>query len=251
MSGTVHLNSIIVISSLVATLVCFWHRQDIPRDLVPDPAVMQEPRQTATGKNRLDVRYSGIDYRVVPEFDYDLSGIVVSYRHHDGQSRMHRRAGDQLNMLDVCVIWGANATHPDINKLDFWNGIFTCNVSTRDRAAWQAFDMNRLSNNHLISDDPAIREAVAGIAVGDQVRIRGYLASYSGPGGTRGTSTTRTDSGDGACETLYVAEFAVLEPANNHWLKGMYASLVVFIGGIVGHFRRPYRPHRRSTGPVA
>jgi len=30
----------------------------------------------------------------------------------------------------------------------------------------------------------------------------------------RGTSTVRTDNGDGACETVFVKEFEVLEPAN-------------------------------------
>ena len=65
---------------------------------------------------------------------------------------------------------------PDINALEFWNGIFTCNVKTGDRDAWAAFDMYQLSNNHLISDDPAIRDAVTDISIGDQIRVRGYLA---------------------------------------------------------------------------
>lgn len=224
--------------------LCFWNRKDIPENVDLRPEVGAEPRQSKADANPRAVRFNGVDYRIDPEFDYELTGLVVSYRHHDGTSRMHSRAHDHLNMLDVCVIWGDNTRHPDINELSFWNGIFTCNVRTRDSEAWAAFDMNQLSNNHLISDDPRIRETVGGISIGDQIRVRGWLASYTGPGGTRGTSTTRTDTGDGACETIYVQEFAILEPARSNWVRGMYASLALVLGGLVVHFRRPYRPFR-------
>ena len=145
----------------------------------------------------------------MPEYEYELYGMIVSYRHHDGNSRMHRRAGDHLNMLDVCVVWGETAASRHLHKIDFWNGIFTCNVKTRDQQAWDSFDMYQLSNNHLISDQEHIRDRVTGIRIGDQIRVRGWLSSYTGPAGTRGTSTTRRDTGDGACETIYVDQFDI------------------------------------------
>jgi hypothetical protein len=120
-------------------------------------------------------------------------------------------------MLDVCVVWGNNTSGAQLDKIDFWNGIFTCNVKTRDQAAWESFDMYQLSNNHLISDDDFIRDQVRKVKVGDQVRIQGVLASYESPGGLRGTSTTRTDTGDGACETIYVDRFEILQPATSYW----------------------------------
>lgn len=238
--------SLVIVLSLASLAVCFWNRKDVPENLNLRPETADEPRQTPSDAAAFAVRYSGTDYTVEPKFKYELTGVVVSFRHHDGRSRMHSRAGDHLNMLDVCVIWGANAEHPDINQLDFWNGIFTCNVKTRDRDAWARFDMNQLSNNHLISDDEAIRDAVTKVAIGDQIRIRGFLASYSGPGGTRGTSTTRSDTGDGACETIYVRSFDIMEPALNYWRSGMYGSLMLLIGGLAAHFRRPYRPYRNA-----
>ena len=240
-------NSLVIVLSLVSLLVCFWNRKDIPEQTVLLPGTLEEPRQRPTRQPAFTARYKDIDYRIDPEFDYELTGMIVSYRHHDGKSRMHRASGDHLNMLDVCVVWGDNARHPDINALKFWNGIFTCNVSTRDSEAWAAFDMYQLSNNHLISDDPSVRDAVTSIAIGDQIRVRGWLASYTGPVGTRGTSTTRSDTGDGACETIYVTQFEIVQEAANNWVRGMYASLAFFFGGIVVHLRRPYRPYRQET----
>ena len=140
------------------------------------------------------------------------------------------------------MIWGDNTRHPDLNKLDFWNGIFTCNVQAPDQATWSAFDMDQLSNNHLISDKDFIRDKVSGIRVGDQIRVRGWLASYTGPVGTRGTSTTRTDSGDGACETIYVEQFEIIEAATSGWRLSIYGALIVLALTLWVHFRRPYRP---------
>ena len=240
------LNAAIIACSLAALLICFWNRNRIPENLDLLPEVQAEPSQRATREGDFDVRFRDIDYRVAPEYDYELTGVVVSYRHHDGESRMHRQAGDHLNMLDICVIWGSNTAHPDINKLDFWNGIFTCNVKTRDSAAWAAFDIYKLSNNHLISDDPFIRKQVTKVSIGDQIRVRGHLASYTGPGGTRGTSTTRFDTGDGACETIYVRSFEIVEPAHSLWRSGMYGSMAMFAGGLFFHFRRPHKPYRNG-----
>ena len=188
--------------------------------------------------------YKDVRYRIEPEFEYELYGVVVSFRHHEGNSRMHRRSNDFLNMLDVCVIWGDNADHPDLDKLSFWNGIFTCNVKTRDSSAWQAFDMFQLSNNHLLSDDDVIRDQVRRIRVGDQIRFRGYLASYESPGGgKRGTSTTRFDKGDGACETVFIEDFDIVRASTSYWRMAMWVALVALIAGLGIHFRRPYRPY--------
>jgi len=238
------INSLVLFASFGMLLLCFWNRNAIPENAVLRPELATEPLQRETSAAPFGVRYNNVDYRVEPEFDYELTGMVVSFRHHDGSSRMHRQAGDHLNMLDVCVIWGDNARHPDINRLKFWNGIFTCNVRTRDRDAWAAFDMNGLSNNHLISGDSSIRDEVGRIAIGDQIRVRGWLASYTGPGGTRGTSTTRSDTGDGACETIFVRDFEVLEAGRSPWVRGMYASFALMLCGLVVHFGRPFRPYR-------
>ena len=240
-----NLSGAVVVTSFLVLLVSFWNRNDLPGNIDYLPDIEAEPRQEKTRKKAFDVSYNGINYRVDPEYEYELFGMIVSYRHHDGTSRMHRRSGDHLNMLDVCVIWGDNVRNQRLDKIKFWNGIFTCNVSTRDQAAWDAFDMYQLSNNHLISDNDRLRDQVSNVKVGDQIRVRGWLSSYTGPVGTRGTSTTRLDSGDGACETIYVDGFDIVKPALSYWRVSMYASLAVLVMSLIAYFRRPYRPYSR------
>lgn len=234
--------NIFIVASFIWLVVSFWNRNDLPGNIDFVPEIAKEPAQVATRKRPFDVVYKDVQYHVAPEYEYDIVGMIVSYRHHDDNSRMHRLANDHLNMLDVCVVWGDNTKGAQLQKLDFWNGIFTCNVQTRDQAAWDSFDMNQLSNNHLISDDDDVRDRVRDIRIGDQIRVQGYLASYASPNsGPRGTSTTRTDTGDGACETIYVQRFEIMRAATSYWRISMYASLLALLAAIVFFFRRPFQ----------
>lgn len=238
------LNNILIVTSFVGLLVSFWNRNDLPGSIDYVPEIANEPEQTRTDTRPFQATVNDVEYLIEPEYAYDLTGMIVSYRHHEGNSRMHLQANDHLNMADVCVVWGDN-TKSDLQAIDFWNGIFTCNVFTRDMAAWESFDMNQLSNNHLISDDDFIRRQARKIQVGDQIRVRGYLASYSNEGGgKRGTSTTRTDTGDGACETVFVEYFRILQPATSVWRISMWTSLALLLFGLFVHFRRPYKPYK-------
>lgn len=238
------INDLVIAIGFIGLIVSFWNRNDLPGNVEFVTRILEEPRQTKTDKRPFDAVFEEVTYRVEPEYAYDLTGMIVSYRHHDNNSRMHALANDHLNMLDVCVIWGDNTANEHLHKIDFWNGIFTCNVKTRDQQAWDAFNMDQLSNNHLISDDEFVRRQVRKIRIGDQVRVRGYLASYSSGGGyRRGTSTTRTDTGDGACETIYVEGFDIVQAATSPWRVSMWISLAVLLGGLVVHFWKPYRPY--------
>ena len=237
-------NNLVIAISFVVLMVSFWNRNDLPGNVEYVAGIAQEPSQLGTGKRPFEAVFKEVTYRVEPEYAYDITGMIVSYRHHDNNSRMHALANDHLNMLDVCVIWGDNLANERLHKIDFWNGIFTCNVKTRDQQAWDAFNMDQLSNNHLISDDDFVRRQVRKIRIGDQIRVRGYLASYSSGGGyKRGTSTTRTDTGDGACETIYVEDFEIVKPARSTWRLSMWISLAVLLAGLFVHFRKPYRPY--------
>jgi hypothetical protein len=239
------LNNAVMISSALTLVVAFWNRNDLPGTIAFHPQLKDEPRQREIHKRPLLVPYAGVDYRVEPLYDYELYGLVVSYRQHDGEDSMHRWSNDHLNVADVCVVWSDTAFSPTLAVLDFWNGIFTCNVQTRDSVAWSNFKMNQLSNNHLISADSFIRDRIAEIRVGDQVRIKGSLARYGAAGGgLRGTSTTRDDSGDGACETILVDEFEIIVPGFSLWRVSMYAALALLIATLVVHFAQPHRPYR-------
>lgn len=235
-----------VIAALTA-FVGYINRNTLPSSDEIQSVVKDEPSQRAVRLRTSTVSYEGVDYEIDPLYEYDIAGVIVSYRYHDeDNSRLHRLSQDHLNLLDLCVVWGSNAGNAALKAISFWNGIFTCNVKTDSREAWEAFDMNKLSNNHLISANLSIRQQLAGLKVGDQVRLRGYLAEY-GPVGQskRGTSTTRTDTGNGACETILVEQVERLKSSFGAWRLAMYIALGVLALSLLVHFVSPHRPYRQ------
>jgi hypothetical protein len=159
---------------------------------------------------------------------------VVSYRHHNSKYGLHKLWNDHLNIADICVVWGKNATNLNLNAIDFWSGIFTCNFETKDSQVWQQFKPKQIANNHLLTENEEIRDIIADVQIGDQIQISGMLAKYkNNQGFNRGTSITRTDTGNGACETIYVNDFQITQPSKNAWRK-VYAitlvSLLLSIG---------------------
>ncbi len=89
---------------------------------------------------------------------------------------------------------------------------------------------------------------IRAIRIGDQIRMRGLLVDYtvSSDGSevfTRRTSLTRTDTGNGACEILYVTDVHVLRPGNRLRADAAryawYASLGVFVVLTVVWLARP------------
>ena len=215
------LNKVALCASTLALLVSFAKRNELPSAAALVPALAAEPRQGPTAKKPFTTEYSGVRYSVEPQYEYELLGLIVSYRRHDGDSAMHRRANDRLNVADLCVVWGDTAASPHLAKIEFWNGIFTCNFQTSDSTAWASIRPEQVSNNHLISADDIVREQITGVGIGDQIRLRGWLASYGNGAGKRGTSTTREDTGDGACETIFVEELEVMASAPGHWRAGL------------------------------
>lgn len=220
------LNSFIFYTSCILLLASCWNRDHFPADLSVAADLLQAPAQQETSASPFTVTNKGVAYRIEPRYQYDLKGLVVSYAHHDGNYSLHRLWNDHINVADICVVWSDNAQGLDLNRFRFWNGKFTCNFETDDTAAWKRFRPDQISNNHLLTTDAGVRKAIKRVSVGDQVHIRGWLANYSNNTGfSRGTSTTRSDTGNGACETIYVDDFRILDTMQSGWRSLLKLSL--------------------------
>jgi hypothetical protein len=193
----------------------------LPEELVA--AVRREPRQSATAREPFAVTVGGIRYRVEPQYDYEIQGLVVSEHRSESwwrRTTFHRMASDFLNVKDLCVVWGPTAMAGVYRGMEFSSGEFTCYARPRSAEAARHFDPTALSNNHLLAAEEGLRERLRKLRRGDQIRLRGQLAAYGHDHGfpfRRGTSTRRDDTGNGACETIYVNELEVLRPGNGLW----------------------------------
>src|SRR5690606_857656 len=217
----------LILASFVVFLVSFWLRNDLSHLSTPQASLREEPLQTPSSTLPFTVKAGDRHYRVEPVFDYEIYGLVVSFRHHDGNYGVHRRWGDHINIADVCVVWSSNAFDIDLTQFEFWNGQFSCSFETSDQEAWSEFSVSQISNNHLITENNALGKEISDLRIGDQIHIKGMLAQYSSDNGSsRGTSITRTDTGDRACETIYVTDYNVLQRYYSPWRILMYISLI-------------------------
>jgi hypothetical protein len=64
---------------------------------------------------------------------------------------------------------------------------------------------------HLVPAGPNVAAALDGIGAGRVLRLEGHLVTIAGPGGfTWTSSTSRLDTGGGACELVLVRSVEVL-----------------------------------------
>jgi hypothetical protein len=237
---------LLLVGGAVSLALGFGFADRLPRAAELLPALRHDPLQRAVMAPAFEAHAGTVDYRIAPVADYEITGLVVS--RHDSDSWwdwIHRASNDHLNVVDLCMIWGANASDGAYEKMSFSSGQFVCYFSSRDDAAWQPQYIRALSNNHLLTEDPYIARQLRDLRIGDQVRIGGQLASYSHDAGfafTRGTSLTREDTGNGACETIFVRDVELLRrgPAWPQWLRWLGTVLLAL--GLFAWFGAPHRP---------
>ncbi len=207
----------IVLLSLLLMVATYPHKDALPEpDYYASPPT--PPIQRNTRLKPFETEVNGERYQISPRFDYELEGVIVSAHEADalGDIWHHDKWHDFLNTRDLCVIWGDNLSSGVYRQMVFENDSWTCWAYWPNAGVRSRFDMTQLSNNHLLTDDPAINDIIMDARIGDRVRLKGQLASYRNldNGFFRDTSTVRNDTGNGACETIHVREFEILERAS-------------------------------------
>ena len=207
--------------------------------------LLREPTQVPVEPAPYKTTVAGVTYSIEPSHRYDIYGLVVSkHNANTWWNWAHAAWNDHLNVTDVCVLWGTNLASGVYQAFSFSSGQWTCNYQTTSSAAYQAFDPARFSNNHMLTDSPPLARKLRQLRIGDQVHITGHLAAYRHQAGQdffRGTSTTRQDTGNFSCETIFVTDVAVLRSAPTgwrtlSWLAGLGMGVCMLIG-----LARPYR----------
>ncbi len=176
----------------------------LPHETVAKPDPYAEPVQgeTENGERGFDVVRGGTKFHISPRATYDISAKVVA--------REHFFTGTgALIPWDLALVWGPLLDEPYRSKLSFFQ---YARIIT---ASWRvgSFDRNlinaHMANNHLSPSTPAVLRAIARVRTGDVIRLEGDLVDATAPGFEWKTSLTRTDTGLGACETIWVKAVTV------------------------------------------
>jgi hypothetical protein len=244
---------------LVILGVTFFTRNNVRSVREIAPEVLKEPVQSELADHSV-IRFTRNDYayELTPVHGYDISGLITSKLNY---AFFTIYKSEKTFPVDLCLLWGSNAQRQvfSMQGVSFSQDCRWCWVR------WDkdvGFDLNELSNNHLLISDPLLEKKIKDFHAGDQVRIRGKLvnvkAKLLGKGGnydfreiTWNTSTTRTDHGAGACEVIYVEEAEVLKKANVLscilFSASAYGLLLWFLWNVFGFVRELVRASKEIS----
>lgn len=191
---------------------------------LPDPggvvdAVRAAPSQTPTSREPFTFSYRGSSYTVTPKAEYTLNGVVVTHNNISGIGDAYHTS-DSVDMKDVCVVWGNNLSSRNYQRITYTSEPWTCVINSNDESVWERFFLDELSNNHLLAGDEAVQSRIRSVRIGDQISLTGTLVDYcplGQPDYLRKTSLIRTDTGNGACEVVFVESFSILKRATPEW----------------------------------
>ena len=191
----------------------------------PRPEVLQAPVQEDYGEGDVPEQVvhltkNGFNITLYPVARYTLSGLIVAKNDH----KILGLGWGVIFPMDLCVIWGETVRSRGYQapSLEIIQRGTVCYFSSRGP---MTFQINEVSNNHIFVTDPALERALKNLEAGDQVTLEGELVNVSAvPEKARDlagtakmelkTSTSREDTGNGACEILYVKELKVLVPGH-------------------------------------
>jgi hypothetical protein len=162
------------------------------------PNALKEPVQGEPAREPFTETRGRRTFRLTPRASYDVAARVgATERYRSG-------AAGALIPWDFVLTWGAATKEPAWSRVSY--------LQTGRFYAWRCDDTldpsyvaSHTANTHLIPADGRVASALAHVRRGDLVRLEGDLVDVDGPDGfVWKTSLTRTDTGPGACETLYV-----------------------------------------------
>ncbi len=225
---------------IVLFLVSFFVLKKLPQksEIVPD--LYREPIQTETTRKDFSFSYRHKNYNVRPIADYELWGLVVSKNNINAWYNYYTDK-NSVNLKDVCVVWGKNIEDEVYRDkaVSFSSGEWTCYINFSEYPK-ETFYEDKLSNNHLLTADPAIQDKIRNLNIGDQIYLKGSLVDYAEERSSwyRMTSVSREDINSnsrsgGACEIVYVDEIKIFKKYHEFWHFLNQAIKIVFTGLVI------------------
>ncbi len=163
------------------------------------PNALKEPVQEEPVREPFAETRGRRTYRISPRAAYDVAARVGA------TERYWWGAPGSLLPWDFVLTWGAVTKDPGWSRISFSQSGRFYQWSTHDSSLDLGYVSSHTANTHLLPGSSRVASALARVRRGDVVRLEGDLVDIEGPGGFAWrTSLTRTDTGAGACETLYV-----------------------------------------------
>ena len=191
--------------SFLAVIVLAWlaySHLHAPITHPPGVLVAEDPAQTAVLPD--DKPFTSGQFQLQPLAHFELHARVLARKTY----RYDRQSA--LVPVDLAVGWGPMSDHAVLDRLT---------ISQSMRFFWYEWTgtppippdqiVSHATNLHLIPASPAIESCSKALRPGELIHLRGLLLEATGPEiATWRSSLSRTDTGNGACELVWVEELS-------------------------------------------
>lgn len=189
-----------VIFALVAGAILYWawSTQEIkvsPGSIAPDVPVQSRVPSSVKPWER-----DGYKYTPLAQFDVRARLIRAERYRFDG--------GAAMSPIDFALGWGRMSDSAVIDRLSITQSGRFYRYTWRDKPPIPLGEIIKSSANmHLIPATSAVKRTLFRARAGQVVSLSGKLVQIDGPNGWKWKSSlTRSDSGAGACEVVWVEE---------------------------------------------
>ncbi len=182
-----------------AFILCFLVYQEYSTNAIqhePGVLVAEQPMQ----QNVADSVFRFDDYIITRRARFEIRARVLSTERY----YLHRES--DLSPIDLALGWGAMSDQAVLEQMK----ISQSGRWYRTRYDYPAPIPEQLlisssSNMHMIPANSSIKKRLKKLRVGEVVELEGYLVDVDHPSGWHWrTSLSRDDTGNGACEVVYV-----------------------------------------------
>lgn len=175
----------------------------------PGPVAPEEPVQTPLHPDDA-VAWDRDGFAFTAQARYRVTARVLGVRSYWG-----RDPQAPVLPLDVALGWGVMSDSTVLDQLEVWQARRWFNYRWTGAPPANPADMQRSAANvHLSPADETVADQLADIEEGDLVTLEGLLVNIQLPEGfVLRTSTSRGDSGAGACEIFWVTAVFRQEPS--------------------------------------
>lgn len=195
-----------VILLVVASLFGAWNWWSSERHERVPPGIVapDEPQQT-----ELDppTTFAAKDHTFIARARYEITARVL-------RKEIYRiDGGADLAPVDLGLGWGAMSDTRVVEQLEFSQMGRFLYWKPRD---WKSFPLSaaqtisHAAQVHAIPADGNVERGLRELRPGQIVHLSGYLVDVRGAGGFRwNTSLRRDDTGDGACEIMWIEQLTI------------------------------------------
>lgn len=158
--------------------------------------LFEEPIQITNSREPIFIK----NYTLYPKADFSIKAVVLSTKSYSWDKE------SDLSPVDFVLAWGKMSdpniyTQLDISQRGRWFYWKTENMPIPQREIETS-----CANMHMIPSSQLIKDKLGRVSKKDKIYLEGYLVYITAEKYRWNSSLTRNDTGNGACEIIYVTK---------------------------------------------